>query len=473
MYDSQLLQYFSILNANDRRELRKFVRSPYHNQREDVVSLFDYIDNNLEKGQSRLRKEMAFEAVFPNATFDAKKLNYAMSFLTKIIEAYLTQSEATRQSEHAAFMLHRALILRGAAALSERALAYMRTNLTETTHRNGEYFNQTARLHLAEYDLHSRVRRDDAEGLQAASDAFHVFTITEILRQACAVRSQQSLGNTAFEQPLLLAVLTLAATPQYLAIPTISAYYHAYRALSDDSQLIDFQALRKILEDDWQLFPETEMRGLYLLAINVCIRKINQFERAFEQEVLQIYRAGLSNKLLLENGQLTPYTYKNVMSAAAKVGEYDWANTFLNDYKYFLPIKDRDNVYKYNLALLRFRQGDTPTSMTLLRGVNLREPLFQLDARRLLARLYYDAHELSALDSLIDSTKIYLHRQKDIGYQKEMYAQFFKIMEKLLRLDFKNKKEVGILRGLIEGSKLLAERDWLLEKVSNSSYRPL
>ena len=37
MYDSQLLQYFSILNANDRRELRKFVRSPYHNQREDVA----------------------------------------------------------------------------------------------------------------------------------------------------------------------------------------------------------------------------------------------------------------------------------------------------------------------------------------------------------------------------------------------------------------------------------------------------
>jgi hypothetical protein len=251
-------------------------------------------------------------------------------------------------------------------------------------------------------------------------------------------------------------------SPQYLAV---AAYYHAYRALSENSQLIDFQALRAILENDWQLFPETEMRGLYLLAINVCIRKINQFERAFEQEVLQIYRAGLHNKLLLENGQLSPYTYKNVMSATTKVGEFDWANTFLEDYKSFLPAKDRDNVFRYNLALLRFRQGNTGASMTLLHGVNLREPLFQLDARRLLARLYYDAHELTALDSLIDSTKIYLHRQKDIGYQKEMYVHFFKILEKMLRLDFKNKKELEILRGLIEETKMLAERDWLLEKV--------
>jgi hypothetical protein len=465
MYDSQLLQYFSALTTSDRRDMRKFVRSPYHNQREDVVRLFEYIDTHIEKGQSKLKKEVAFERIFPNTPFDLKQLNYTMSFLTKVLEAFLVQSEATQQIEQAAFSLHHALILRGASTLAERALEQAKNEVQSTTLRNGEHYNHSSRLHLAEYDLRSRNRRDDTKGLQEASDAFHIFTITEILRQACAVRTQQSLGNTPFEQPLLPTVLSLAATPHYLKISAISAYYHAYQALLDDAQLVDFQALRAILENDWQLFPETEMRGLYLLAINVCIRKINQFERAFEQEVLQIYRAGLQNKLLLENGQLSPYTYKNVMSAATKVGEFDWANTFLEEYKSFLPAKDRENVFRYNLALLRFRQGNTAASMTLLHGVNLREPLFQLDARRLLARLYYDAHELSALDSLIDSTKIYLHRQKDIGYQKEMYVHFFKILEKMLRTDFKNKKELEILRGLIEDTKMLAERDWLLEKV--------
>ena len=173
----------------------------------------------------------------------------------------------------------------------------------------------------------------------------------------------------------------------------------------------------------------------------------------------------MDNQLLLENGQLSPYTYKNVMSAAAKVGEYAWADTFLDQYKPFLPSKDRENVFRYNLALLRFRQGDTVAAMTLLQGVNLREPLFQLDARRLLARLYFDADELTALDSLIDNTKIYLHRQKDIGYQKEMYLNFFKILEKRLRLDMKNKKEVAVLRGQIDEIKMLAEREWLLEKL--------
>jgi hypothetical protein len=466
MYDSQLIEYFSILTFADRRELRKLVRSPYFNQREEVVKLFDYIDTFVDKGQSKLRKEVVFTSIFPDTPFEAKRLNYAMSFLTKNIEAYLIHSETNRIPEQSADMLKSALKLRGASTLTERALLQFKTALSASTHRNGEYFRQTARLHLAEYDLRRRARRDDTEGLQTASDAFHVFAITEILWEACAMQTQQSLSKVVFEQPLLSAVLTLATTSPYRDIPAVSAYFHAYQALSDDAQLIDFQALRKILENDWHLFPEAEIYDLYILAINVCIRKINQGNRAFEQEVLEIYRVGLENKLLLENGQLSPYTYKNVMTSAAKVGEYAWADAFLTQYKSLLPPKDRDNVFRYNVALLRFRQGDMAAAMTLLQGVNLREPLFQLDARRLLARLYFDANELTALGSLIDNTKIYMHRQTDIGYQKEMYFNFFKILEKLLRMTPKNEKEAKILRGVIEDTKMLAEREWLLGKLT-------
>jgi hypothetical protein len=88
--------------------------------------------------------------------------------------------------------------------------------------------------------------------------------------------------------------------------------------------------------------------------------------------------------------------------------------------------------------------------------------LFNLDARRLLARIYFELKENTALDSLIDNSKIYLHRQKDIGYHREMYLNFFKTLEILLKTDPKNRE---ILRGPIEATKYLAEREWLLEKL--------
>ena len=84
------------------------------------------------------------------------------------------------------------------------------------------------------------------------------------------------------------------------------------------------------------------------------------------------------------------------------------------------------------------------------------------NARRLLARIYFELKENTALNSLIESAKIYLHRQKSIGYHREMYINFFKILELLLKTDLKNR---AILRGQIEAAQYLAEREWLLEKL--------
>ena len=99
--------------------------------------------------------------------------------------------------------------------------------------------------------------------------------------------------------------------------------------------------------------------------------------------------------------------------------------------------------------------------MKLLQEVNLKEVLFNLDARRLLARIYYQLEEIYSLDSLIESSKIYLHRQKDIGYQKEMYSNFFKFLEKLLKLNNSNEEKQKLHEEISE-TKLVAERDWLL-----------
>jgi hypothetical protein len=178
--------------------------------------------------------------------------------------------------------------------------------------------------------------------------------------------------------------------------------------------------------------------------------------------VLGIYKIGLENRLLFENNQLSPYTYKNAMMAALKVGEMAWASQFLDDYKPFLASNDREMIYKYNKALYFFRNNDYNSAMQLLQTVNLKEVLFNLDARRLLARIYFELKENAALDSLIDNSKIYLHRQKDIGYHREMYLNFFKILEILLKTDPKKR---AILRGPIEATKYLAEREWLLSKL--------
>ena len=104
--------------------------------------------------------------------------------------------------------------------------------------------------------------------------------------------------------------------------------------------------------------------------------------------------------------------------------------------------------------------------MVLLQKVNLHDVLYNLDARRLLARIYYELDEINALHSLIESSKVYLHRQKGIGYHHDMYANYFRFLDKMMKIDLKKSEVRSVLRGEVEATQLLAEREWLLLKLS-------
>ena len=586
MNESQLMQTFSCLTLKDRRALRQFVRSPFHNTREDVVQLFDYLDNNWDNPKRNFTKEAVWnelkiknsklkatesgvretlkvsrtsaksaknaknakntegvltliDGVIPNhpvnitTLFDAKKLNYTLSFLDNLIHKYLIINQLENETAEQNLLLEKAFLLRGSDKLAEKTWATARQQFDGQPMQNAAAHFHDFRLHRGHYDRASRRDRSDDAGLQAAADAFTDFTVAETLRTACSMLTQQAFSKRTYQLPLLDAVLRFVESkiekallekgenseenegklnvrevfeasrtseslknaqntegvvselkikndalnerkPLKFEIKNLKsaesiavlAYFHAYQSLSKDddtaSQYVHFQQLKAILENNWQQFPADEMHGLYLMAINFCIKKMNRGEPTYGREVLEIYKIGLLNRLLFENNQLSPYTYKNAMMAALKVGEMAWANQFLNDYKVFLPSNDCEMVYKYNKALYFFRNNDYEAAMTLLQTAHLRDVLFNLDARRLLARIYFELKENTALDSLIESSKIYLHRQKTIGYHREMYINFFKILEILLKTDPKRRK---ILKGQIEDTQYLAEREWLLEKL--------
>jgi hypothetical protein len=472
MKESQLLKTFNCLTLKDRRALRQFVNSPFHNTREDVILLFDYLDKNRDTLNRDLSKETVFKTVFKGNTegvFDLKKLNYTLSFLDNLIREYLIFNQLQSDTVELDVLLHKAFMERGADKLAEKTLMVARQNFNTQTLKNAKVHFQDFTWHTIHYEQSSRKERSDDTSLQESTEAFTDFTIAETLRQACAMLSQQAFSKRTYRLPLLDAALNIASLKvenvdtKTDASPAVFAYFHAYQSLTKEedetAQYAHFQSFKTILENNWQQFPAKEMHGLYVLAINFCLKKINRGHRQFEKEVLSIYKIGLQNHLLFENNQLSPYTYKNAMMAALKVGEMDWASQFLEEYKTHLPMRDRENLFQYNKAIYFFRNNDYSSAMQLLQTVNLREVLFNLDARRLLARVYFELKEYNALDSLIESSKIYLHRQKDIGYHREMYLNFFKILEILLK---KEDKKSEVLRGVIEDMKYLAEREWLL-----------
>ncbi len=481
MNNSTLIQLFKSLDKADRRQLRKVVVSPYFNQREDVTALFEYIDKNIDAGAPKLMKEKAFVRIYPKQKFDIDRFYYPMSALTQIILKYLAMNELEQQTPQYHRLLNQSLRKRGAEKIYEKTIIEAKTHLEQQPLRNADYHHDSFLLRYEQFDAQQQLHRDANFELQEMTNDFHFYCIAEILRIAIALLSHQAISKKEYKQPLLESVLI--AAEQYLDVPAIATQYYALQTLSGstkmlvrstenstenaiDTEGVFFQRLKKEITNNKKLFPETELRDLILVAINYCIRRQNSGELEYVHEALDLFQLGLKEGVLFESGVLSPYTYKNVLMLALKINNFDWAEQFLIDYKKFLPEKERENLYKYNCAIFSFRKNDFTKAIQLLQEVNLKEVLFNLDARRILARIYYDLKEFNALDSYIESSKIYLHRQSDIGYHKESYTNFFRAVEKFLKSDLRSSPVKDKLRQEITETQMIVERDWLLSKLA-------
>lgn len=60
-------------------------------------------------------------------------------------------------------------------------------------------------------------------------------------------------------------------------------------ALREPAREETFMYAKNLLELHWTCFREEERRGLYLLALNYCIRKINGGRQQFMREALDLY----------------------------------------------------------------------------------------------------------------------------------------------------------------------------------------
>jgi hypothetical protein len=467
MQGSQLIQLTKSLSKRDFRELRKVVRSPYFNQREDVIQLYDYIEKVFNEKLPDFSKEKAFKKLFPNKKFDDVLMRQLMSYLLKVIEKYLITEGVLQDDLESQLQLTHALRFRNADKLFEKQLSQFLESIEDQEFKNARLHYAKFQMRIEDYTYRVEKKRAAELNLQSLSDELDYFYISERLRYASLMYAHQAVTKHNYQQPLLK--YTLDYVKDISVIPlSISTYYHVYKTLTEPENGENFNNLRQIIIENGFLFPERERKDLYVLATNYCIRRLNNGEKNYGLEALKLYRARMDNNVLLENGVLSHYTYNNILMAAIKSEQYDWAENFLNEFKQYLPEKDRENIFNYNLALFYFRKGKQHygEAMSLLQIVNLTDVLYNLDARRLLAIIYFEHNDFQALQSHIESSKIYLHRHKDIGYHHDMYVNFFRFLEKIQKINMRDTKAKEILRGEMTSTQLLAERDWLINKLN-------
>ena len=391
-----------------------------------------------------------------------------MHNLLKIIKLYLIQKELEVNETQTQILLARAMKRRGLDDFFEKKLLVAKEAHLKQGFRHAHFHYLNYRLAEEELDHIMLLRRQGDIQLTPWSRSLTTFFAAETLRQAAIGISMEDVSKQVFDAPMLESVLQLVENGYFdedTEGGVVRVYYNALMALKTHNVLF-FNELKQLIIKNRYQFPDHEIRNVYLLAINFCIRRINADETAFRQEAFDLYEAGLANRALFENGILSKFTFKNAISAGTMMGKDEWVREFLEFGKQFLHPKEREAVYSYNLAVFHFGKGDYSAATVLLQRSDFGDVLTNLASRALLLRIYFETGADDALASLCDSFQTFLNRQKALNNQKDSYLNRIRFVRKLLRADLCNPIARQQIHDEMAQTTYLAGRNWLMQKVS-------
>ncbi|MEM1320223.1 MAG: hypothetical protein AAGG75_08200 [Bacteroidota bacterium] len=465
MLKSRLYSVFQSLSRSELRELKKLVRSPFFNQREYVARLYDYLLECHLLLQLPPENEPAFRFLFPQQSFDHPKLRLAMSLLLKLIEKYLVYKkifadEVRTKVELAAIYRERKLYKQFSFTLKEAQQLQEKHTI-----RNAEYYNDRYRMQLEQYLRSSAEKHTEELNLQEISDTIDLTYMALKLRQTCLLLSHQTVYKTEYEFGLLADMLSHIESQGYLDIPAIAVYYYCYYALTRTAEEQYFRQFKDLLLQYSQHFSQNETRDLYLMAINYCIKRLNEGNQEYFREALDLYQGSLQQDYLLENGTLSRFTYNNAVAIGLWLDEFEWVESFISKYRDALEKRYRISGYSFNMARLEYRRRHYAKALQLLSKTDYRDILLNLQVKTYQLKIYYELKELDVLESHLDTMKTFIRRKKVIGYHQSNYLNIIRFTKKLVLHNPYDKAERQQLKVQIAEEDILTEKAWLLNQL--------
>ncbi len=463
MQKSQLVSLLNTFSTKEIRDFRKFINSPFFNQRKDVIQLFESLVQYIFEFQIIPDKKLLYKQVYPKSPYDDQQFRLIVSYCFKHLEEFLViQSLDEIKNKINLSEIYRK---RKLPKLFKKSIGRARHLLEKQSGRNTDYQYYYFQILLEEYYFTSGFQRTGEQNLQELNDHLDVFYFNQKLRQICLSLSHQTVYKTEYHFGMLSEIIEYIEEQNLLENPSIAIYYYVYHILTKPEEIHHFEKLKIALFSNSNIFPKSEIRDLFLLSINYCIKRLNEGNKQFEEEMFDLCKEGLRQEHLISNGMLSRFTHQNITTIGLIRKEYDWVENFIHQYKNHVEKQHRESSYSYNMARLEYARKNFDKVLSLLQKTEYDDLLLNLAAKTIALKIYFELEEISLLESHLEAMKKFIYRKKIIGYHKENYLHLIAFTKQLLELKNYDKEACLSLKEKIESTKSVAEKTWLLNQI--------
>ena len=473
MHNSKLIKILKTLSPEEFRLLKKFLRSPFYNYTSSLIDLYEILRKYYPTFESpKLKKEKVFERLFPNTTYNDKKMRHTLSECTLLVEEFLVALKLREEQQLKKRILTEAYGQRNVYDLFERntnelieelengPVGMETHNLISGLHRQYYFHPLTKKNKLAVPSLNKAMQHlDQSFAFQKLKLSTEMRARSNYLQENYTVLYLESIIKNCEKNKENNAALSV-----YINLMT----------LFNTNDTVTFLKVKNSLQTNMALISESEQLSILGYLLNYSIPKVNSGDPFYSNQTLELYKIGLKSKLLIRNNRITDFTFTNIIAIGSLLKEFDWTDNFIEDYEFYLDENIRLGAKALGKAFLYFHQQAFSEVIEVLVNQKFNQLLHHLRSRSLQLRAFYELFQQddSYYEFLISNTyafEKFIRRNDKIAKSRaEGYLNLISYTRKLANIKIKWKMEPKVKENLRDGlrneARFIAKK-WMLEKV--------
>jgi len=465
MENSQLIESLRTLDKNEIKEFGKFIRSPYFNNRSEVIRFFNYIKKFFPEFKSNeLKEEIIFKNVYPDKKYSSVMTRKLISLTLNLLLDFLTiedfkenkndynvkMLDMLRKRKLPALFQKRSRITGKNLDISTLDIYYYEQKLKFTSIQNGYFLNS---------DESSFV-----DGLQNELNDLIEFFLTGVILQFIRLSEWSRQLNKKFDLKFYDEILKYMSADDEREVTLYSMYFNMLMLLNTEDEnyfkklIISRDTLKAKLGkiDDY---------NVQIVSMQYCHKKVQKGYPEYRKQMFEITKKLLAADLI-PDGFIEPYFFTNIVRNASLLNEFDWLDNFLSEYKHRLNPELSDEITNYSQAMIESAKGNFEKSLMHFSKIKIERSNMKLDMKNLLIIIYYELNFIEELISLIDTNKHFLQRDRSVSDSyRQVSLLLMNFVSELIKIKSSNKKiSTHGLRKEIEKSDYFIFKEWLLKK---------
>jgi hypothetical protein len=464
---ANIILFLKLLDKDELREFGKFVSSPFHNNRTEVIRFFDEIKIfHPEFTGENFTKERIFNKLYPKEEYRDDVVRRLSSNLFKLGEEY----GAYKNFRENKFDFEKNLLdfyfSKNAEKFFPKQLNKSEELLNNQVQRDTEYFlrhsmlNEIERNYMLKYDPTYK-----KSGFEKQIINLWKHLLSSMLRLYGFAEFEIFFFNKKYELNYSQELIKIAEDSNFMDSKAIEIYYLILKLYGKDKNDKDFARVKRLIKENISIFDRGECFNLYIHLFNYC--NINKLEKGIDYSKIEfeISREMVEQELLINNGVIDPGWFRGIFFKAFNAGEMDFAGEFIEKYKNKVSGNDGENVVNHAYAQLAMHEKDYDRALDYLSTATYQHLNDKWLIKNMYLKIYYETGRHEQFFYTVDSIR---HLIKEEGSWNENLItpirNFITYCTKLFRIKL---REIDIpvdeVKQEILNSKVIG-RPWLLEK---------